>query len=418
MNKHAHADEPSGRENQWTVKDQSHCFRLSTTRGRAHYLESEGENAGLIALARCIRDRRLLLAERVVAVVASEQLTLSDHDTPHRESRKFLDALSARGMEDTPPSFPSGWFAVAFSRELEPGSLITRRFMDREIVLFRTDSGIARAIEAYCPHLGAHFGHGGTVEGEEIRCPFHGFRYSISGRCAYSPYGKPPPAARLGILSLREICGVLLVWHGPDSQEPWEIAEPTRAGWRPVRTKKMRFHSHPQEVTENSVDIGHLGVLHGFADIRVIDPMTTDGPYLRARYSITKPIPLIGGVEGEFRIRADGLGFSLVELELAGNWAIRQLVLTTPTGRRGVDAHIATILRTRGGTKIERIIWAPVEAILERIVLRAVVAELRRDQQVWDNKKYLTRPAIAAGDGPIAAYRAWAAQFYSEEAQK
>jgi hypothetical protein len=135
------------------------------------------------------------------------------------------------------------------------------------------------------------------------------------------------------MLRLREICGVLLVWHGPLGQEPWEIAEPVADGWRPIRTKKMRFHSHPQEVTENSVDIGHFGVLHGFADVRVIEPMTTEDPYLRARYGIRKPIPLLGGLSGQFHIRADGLGFSLVELALDGNWAFRQLVLTTPTGR-------------------------------------------------------------------------------------
>ncbi|MEV0366731.1 hypothetical protein [Nocardia fusca] len=220
------------------------------------------------------------------------------------------------------------------------------------------------------------------------------------------------------MLRLREICGVLLVWHGPLGQEPWEIAEPVADGWRPIRTKKMRFHSHPQEVTENSVDIGHFGVLHGFADVRVIEPMTTEGPYLRARYGIRKPIPLFGGLSGQFHIRADGLGFSLVELALDGNWAFRQLVLTTPTGRRGVDAYVGTVLRKRGVSTLGRTAWAPVEAILERIVLGVVAAELRRDQRIWDHKKYLRRPAIAAGDGPIAAYRAWARQFYPKEEQQ
>ncbi|WP_280399598.1 Rieske 2Fe-2S domain-containing protein [Nocardia carnea] len=330
---------------------------------------------------------------------------------------RFAGALATRGIQNAPPAYPYGWFAVAFSRELRPGSVTTRPFMDREIVLFRTASGDVQAIEAYCPHLGAHLGRGGTVEGEELRCPFHGFRFSVAGKCTHSPYGKPPPAARLGILPLREICGVLLVWHGPPGREPWEIGQPPADGWRPPRTKRMRFHSHPQEVTENSVDIGHFGVLHRFTDIRVVEPMTTDGPYLRACYAIKKPVPLLGGLRGEFRIRADGLGFSLVELALDGGWAIRQLVLTTPTGRRGVDAHIATLLRRRGGSVIARIVRAPIEAVLERIVLTVVAAELRRDQRIWDHKKYLRRPAIAAGDGPIAEYRTWARQFYPQEEQ-
>ncbi|WP_425436809.1 Rieske 2Fe-2S domain-containing protein [Mycobacterium rhizamassiliense] len=41
--------------------------------------------------------------------------------------------------------------------------------------MYRTKSGLARAIEAYCPHLGAHLGHGGKVLGDELHCPFHAF---------------------------------------------------------------------------------------------------------------------------------------------------------------------------------------------------------------------------------------------------
>jgi phenylpropionate dioxygenase-like ring-hydroxylating dioxygenase large terminal subunit len=55
------------------------------------------------------------------------------------------------------------------------GEVLTRQFMDREIVMYRTKSGLARAIEAYCPHLGAHLGHGGKVLGDELHCPFHAF---------------------------------------------------------------------------------------------------------------------------------------------------------------------------------------------------------------------------------------------------
>src|SRR3954469_18008075 len=87
------------------------------------------------------------------------------------ESRAARNRFADRKLSDTPPPYPYGWFAVAFSRELRRGSLLRRRFMDRDIVVFRTRSGIACAAEAYCPHLGAHLG-AGNVEGEDLRCPF------------------------------------------------------------------------------------------------------------------------------------------------------------------------------------------------------------------------------------------------------
>lgn len=39
-----------------------------------------------------------------------------------------------------------------------PGKVVTRRFMDEDIVLYRTRYGRPRAVHPYCPHLGAHFG--------------------------------------------------------------------------------------------------------------------------------------------------------------------------------------------------------------------------------------------------------------------
>ncbi|MFY7628125.1 Rieske 2Fe-2S domain-containing protein [Streptomyces sp. NY05-11A] len=67
--------------------------------------------------------------------------------------------------------YPSGWFCLARSRELAPGRVVTRRFMNEDIVLYRTRDGRPRAVRPYCPHLGAHLGAGGTVEGQNLVCP-------------------------------------------------------------------------------------------------------------------------------------------------------------------------------------------------------------------------------------------------------
>jgi hypothetical protein len=76
------------------------------------------------------------------------------------------------GVEAAPLPYPQGWYAVGFDSELSPGRVQVRRFMGRDIVLFRTGSGRPYAAEAHCPDMGAHLGHGGTVVGENLRCPF------------------------------------------------------------------------------------------------------------------------------------------------------------------------------------------------------------------------------------------------------
>jgi nitrite reductase/ring-hydroxylating ferredoxin subunit len=328
---------------------------------------------------------------------------------------KSVSLQEARQLCDAPPPFPFGWFAVALCHELRAGAVLTRQFMDREIVVYRTESGTACATEAYCPHLGAHLGHGGEVCGEELRCPFHGFRFSVKGSCVYSPSGAPPPAARLGLLEVREIHGAIFVWHGPAGQVPWEIDAPDdESEWRKVGHRVRHVHSHPQELVENSVDIAHLSTLHGLRNAQLVEPPIFDGPRMRIGYTYTQPTPWTSGVD-KMRIRIDGLGFVVDEVDTPG-FSLRFFALWTPVGERDTIQHLLVSVRKRGRSLPGKAFWRGVEKMSGPLILRGFVDQIKQDEPVWANKKYLRRPAIADGDGPIHAYRRWASQFYPEGA--
>jgi nitrite reductase/ring-hydroxylating ferredoxin subunit len=338
-------------------------------------------------------------------------------DQQHGASFKTHSPAAMREFRDVPPPYPFGWFGVAFTRKLKRGRVLACRFMDREIVVYRTKSGKACATEAYCPHMGAHLGHGGKVEGEELRCPFHGFRFSVDGSCVHTPFGAPPPAARLGRLEIREAWGVIFVWHGPPGQAPWELDLPDdELNWRPMRHWTMNLRSHPQEITENGIDIRHFPVLHEVTKFKVIDPLTANGPQMSMRYSFTWPAPCTPGFHVDLRVRIDGLGVSLVEEKVFGGWTVRQLTLKTPIGERETLLHYCATVNRRGRNAFTRALWSCVEPLAVRGVLYAPYSQLSRDRKVWDNKKYLRRPAIAGDDSPIPEYRRWSAQFYPEGA--
>lgn len=327
--------------------------------------------------------------------------------------RKSGPPQAAPQLRDAPPPYPFGWYAVAFGWELRPGSVLTREFVDREIVVYRTKSGTVCAVEAYCPHLGTHLGYGGEVCGEEFRCPFHGFRFAVDGSCVHSPVGSPPRAARLGRLQLREIHEVILVWHGPAGQDPWEIETLNDTGWRRLHHTTRRVCSHPQELTENSVDTTHLMALHGFEDVRTSQPLSLDGPRLRTAYTFIQPVPMTSGYKVEIRLKIDGFGFSLTETDIAG-WPVRLFGFVTPVGERDTIVHLAVTVRKRLGRFGIRALWSPIEKVIMRQLLRGMLNQFKQDEIIWDNKKYLHRPAIAPGDGEIHAYRKWSSQFYPE----
>ena len=79
-------------------------------------------------------------------------------------------------------SFPNGWFVVAQSSEVTTGVVKALKVFGVELVAYRTLEGQVLVTEAYCPHQGAHLAHGGVVEGDNVRCPFHGWCFDGRNR--------------------------------------------------------------------------------------------------------------------------------------------------------------------------------------------------------------------------------------------
>src|ERR1700679_4111981 len=98
---------------------------------------------------------------------------------------------------DLPP-YPNGWVAGACSEELAPGDIMARTYFGEELAIFRDQTGTVAVLDAYCPHLGAHLGHGGTVGNGCVRCPFHGWEFSLAGTCVGMPYGGRVPPRQAG----------------------------------------------------------------------------------------------------------------------------------------------------------------------------------------------------------------------------
>jgi cholesterol 7-desaturase len=311
------------------------------------------------------------------------------------------------------PPYPAGWYAVALASELPPGAVLSRPFLGGELVVYRTGSGAVRAVDPYCPHLGAHLGHGGRVDGELLVCPFHSFAYDAAGVCVRTGYGtKPPATARLVQRQLRECNGLLLAWHGAESPT-WVVPGVDPDGWTAPRCRRFVLRDHPQETTENSVDLGHFAIVHGYRNVRMLREPITDGPYLSTAFSVEQPFPWTRRTLAfSFETEIYGLGYSLVNVRLPSlDLDARLWVLPTPIDEQRLTLCLAASVRVEP----RRFPALPaVDGALTHLVLHGLSWGARQDFPIWENKRYLERPALAAGDGPIGLYRRWARQFYGE----
>ena len=330
------------------------------------------------------------------------------------------DKPRARTYSAELPPYPSSWYCVGWSDELPPGGVRTRRIAGQEIVLFRTRAGKPAAVEAHCSHMGAHLGHGGVVDDETIRCPFHGFCFDAEGKCTKTGYGtRPPPKARQRAWPLLERHGVLLAFFDPLGRPPrWDIPDAEMTGWTPLRHRVLHLRSHPQEICENSVDLGHFRYIHGYDAVEELAPLETDGPYLHARYGFRRRRRGLGSfreISVQIEIHQRGLGYAFVEARTSIGMLSRQLVMVTPIDGEQVELRI--------GNSIRRETTGPRSALLSLVPTRWLASlafaefarDVNQDLVIWNNKRYVSPPALAAGDGPVGAFRKWARQFYPTE---
>ncbi len=85
------------------------------------------------------------------------------------------------------PIHPDHWYPLAWSSEVRRGKALGVHFAGDPIVLVRTESGTIFALEDRCAHRQVPL-HAGVVEGEFIRCGYHGWAYDGTGRCVDVPY--------------------------------------------------------------------------------------------------------------------------------------------------------------------------------------------------------------------------------------
>jgi nitrite reductase/ring-hydroxylating ferredoxin subunit len=315
--------------------------------------------------------------------------------------------------------YPDGWFAIAFAEELRPGRVLRRRFMGEDLVVYRTRRGVVRVVEPYCPHLGAHLGHGGRVEGEEIVCPFHHFAFDTEGACVRTGYGTRPPAARLVTRAAREVNGALLVWHHAGGAPPsWSVPAHATDGFPPPFRQVSALVDHPQEVIENAVDLGHIGPVHGYRNVRLRQPFSPDGPSFAIAATGQRCMPLGRQLEIAFDIVVHGLGHLWVEATIPQLRAAAQFqAMATPLDPCRIELRYSVALRV-GDERADPRVRTLVSHLLTGALGPAFRRDMERDFPIWQHKIYVDRPRLAQGDGPLPAFRRWAQQFYSRPAEE
>ena len=149
------------------------------------------------------------------------------------------------------------WQPICPSREIEKGRPRAVRLMGEDFTVYRGDSGRAYVLDFLCPHRRAQLWLG-QVEGDDIRCFYHGWKFDCSGQCVEQPAEDPNSArgVRVGAYPTQEYLGLIFVYLGPGEAPP---------------LPRYDFHDEPGR---QSFVVSHKASYNYFQDLEnLVDPV-------------------------------------------------------------------------------------------------------------------------------------------------
>jgi 5,5'-dehydrodivanillate O-demethylase len=191
-----------------------------------------------------------------------------DNVVSYRTAR-YNEGISEKDLGPTGPGTLAGrylrmfWQPVFHAKDLPAGRARPIRVFGEDFNLYRGEDGIARVTQPRCPHR-AMLLAAGKVEGNGIRCFYHGWKFGDDGICIEQP-AEPKPfchKVRLQTYPVHEYLGLIFAYLGegeppefpryPDFEEDGVLLH-TDSYVRPCN-----FYNN----LENVPDISHLAYVH------------------------------------------------------------------------------------------------------------------------------------------------------------
>ncbi len=122
------------------------------------------------------------------------------------------------------------WYFACASDDLRAGQSLARTILGEPVLLVRGSDNVAYALLDICPHRGIPL-HFGSVQGTEVECCYHGWRFKGDGQCTAIPSlveGQPlnPSHIRVRTFPLIERQGVIWIYMASANSNAAPSSEP------------------------------------------------------------------------------------------------------------------------------------------------------------------------------------------------
>jgi phenylpropionate dioxygenase-like ring-hydroxylating dioxygenase large terminal subunit len=159
----------------------------------------------------------------------------------------------------------NSWYVAAWDHEVSRVPL-ARMLLGEPVVLYRKKDGTPIALEDRCCHRQLPLSKG-RVEGDDLRCGYHGLRFEASGRCVEIPgQASIPEQARVHAYPLIEKYKWIWIWMGdPARADPARIPDwwwADHPQWAFSKPDRIHVRCNYQLISDNVLDVTHLAYVH------------------------------------------------------------------------------------------------------------------------------------------------------------
>ncbi len=157
------------------------------------------------------------------------------------------------------------WYVAAWSHELGAAQPLAVSVVGEPIALYRRSDGTVVAFEDRCPHRHAPLSLG-RIEGDDLRCMYHGMRFGCDGVCNDIPGTTAlPPRTNVRTFPVVERSSWIWIWPGdPARADAAEVPEAfglDNPDWV-MRAGGIDYEADYQLLNDNLCDLSHLDFVH------------------------------------------------------------------------------------------------------------------------------------------------------------
>ena len=167
------------------------------------------------------------------------------------------------------PGTPAGrylrsfWQPVYHSIDIRAGEAKPLRIMSESFTLYRGASGALHLVDPFCPHRGVRLS-AGHVEGDALRCFYHGWKFEGDGRCVEQPAEDTPFCHRIRITSypVREYLGLVFAFLGEGEPPAFPLYPEFEHFDGMLEVDSYRRDCNYFQNVDNALDHCHLQFVH------------------------------------------------------------------------------------------------------------------------------------------------------------